>query len=169
MIIDTQTPWAFFNGASKGAPLKGGVGGVLYLTRNHTVSFKADNGQSLNNQSELTALKLVLLLAIEKGITRLQVLGYSLLVIQWVNGDAELRNFCYSPSFEMSNNRSLPLLTSLLLMFTGKITRKLIGYPRTVSNYKKEIGRSKSPNRDTFQRIFTNPVFRILSVSEMNF
>jgi ribonuclease HI len=63
-------------------------GGILYFSHNHFLSFKAGTGRSTNNHNKLTTLKLVLILAIEKGITQIQVLGDSLLVIKWMKGES---------------------------------------------------------------------------------
>jgi hypothetical protein len=39
-------------------------------------------------------------LAEEYGITQLQILGYSLLVIQWLRKEASFRNFTLQPLFD---------------------------------------------------------------------
>jgi ribonuclease HI len=77
-------PWAYFDGASQGNPPVGGLGGILYLSSNHNIAFKAGIGQETNNYCELMALKLTLQLAQEYGVTQLQIFGDSLLVIQWI-------------------------------------------------------------------------------------
>jgi ribonuclease HI len=73
-----------FNGSSQGDPPKGGEGVILYFSHNHFLSFKDGTGRPTNNHNKLTSLKLVLILYIEKGITQIQVLGDSLLVIRWI-------------------------------------------------------------------------------------
>jgi ribonuclease HI len=83
-----------------------------------------------NNYNELTALKLVLILALEKGISQIQVLGDSLLVIQWIKGDSVLRTSFFSHYFKTSRTYNLLFLTLLLHMNTGTKTLKLIGCPR---------------------------------------
>jgi ribonuclease HI len=45
------------------------------------------------------ALKLVLMLAQEYGITHIQIFGDSLLVIQWMRKESILRNFTLQPLF----------------------------------------------------------------------
>jgi len=54
---------------------------MLYLSPSHISSFKAKIDLQINNFYELVALKPVLMLAQEKGVTQIQVLGDSLLVI----------------------------------------------------------------------------------------
>jgi hypothetical protein len=101
LIIDTHTPWAFFDGASQGVPPRGGARGGILLTQNHTLSFKASTGPSTNNQSELSTLKLALLLAKEKWLTHLQIMGDSQIVIKWMDGKVKLGNFYYNPFLKM--------------------------------------------------------------------
>jgi hypothetical protein len=83
-VINKAIPWAYFDGASQGSPPKGGVGGILYLSSNHCISFKAGIGQESNNYYELMALKLILQLAQEHGVSQIQIFGDSLLVIKWL-------------------------------------------------------------------------------------
>jgi len=45
------------------------------------------------------ALKLVLMLAHEYGITPIQISGYLLLVIQWMRKESVLKNFTPQPLF----------------------------------------------------------------------
>jgi ribonuclease HI len=70
-------------------------------------------GNETNNYYELLALKLVLLLALEKGISHIQIYGDSLLVIQWMKGDFSLHNFTLQPLFQdiMSNKSTFSHIT----------------------------------------------------------
>jgi ribonuclease HI len=43
-VINKDIPWAYFDGASQGHPPKGGFGGILYLSTNHSIAFKARIG-----------------------------------------------------------------------------------------------------------------------------
>jgi ribonuclease HI len=45
------------------------------------------------------ALKLVLMLAQENGVSQIQIYGDSLLVIQWMKGEFNLHNFTLQPLF----------------------------------------------------------------------
>jgi hypothetical protein len=47
-------------------PLKGGAKGICHLSDCHNISFSIGIGNETNNYYELLALKLVLLLALEK-------------------------------------------------------------------------------------------------------
>jgi ribonuclease HI len=62
------------------------------------------------------ALKLVFILSLEKDITQIQILGDSLLVIQWMKGDYMLRNFLLQPLFKTLRIYNQPSLISHLLM-----------------------------------------------------
>lgn len=61
------------------------------------MSFKAGIGEVTNNYSELLPLELVLILALQKRFSQIQILGDSLLFIQWITGDFILRNFLLQP------------------------------------------------------------------------
>jgi hypothetical protein len=98
-VINKYFPWAFFDGASQGTPPRGGAGGILHLSMFHSISFKDGVGQASNNLCELMALKLVLMLAWEHGVTHIQIFGDSLLVIQWMKQELVLRNFMLQPLF----------------------------------------------------------------------
>jgi ribonuclease HI len=53
------------------------VGGILHISTKHSISFKAGVGQETNNYCELMALKLVLMLAQEFGVSHIQIFGDS--------------------------------------------------------------------------------------------
>lgn len=95
--INEETPWTYFDGASQGTPSKGWVGGLIFFFPNHTMSFKVGIGEVTNNYSELLPLELVLILALQKRFSQIQILGDSLLFIQWITGDFILRNFLLQP------------------------------------------------------------------------
>jgi ribonuclease HI len=57
------------------------------------------------------ALKLVLRLAQEFGVTQLQIFGDSMLVIQWMHKEIALRNFTLQPLYD----EVLNLLTRFLI------------------------------------------------------
>jgi hypothetical protein len=80
--INESFPWNFFNIASQSNPSKGGVGGIIFLSKNHLFSFKDRISHAKNNYRELATLKLILILSLEKGLSHIQILGDSLLVIQ---------------------------------------------------------------------------------------
>eukprot|EP01018_Ginkgo_biloba_P039380 Gb_12932 [translate_table: standard] len=82
--VGGEGAWAFFHGAAQGIPQICGAGGVLYIDEGLSFKFRAGLGFGTNNFAKLMALKLILLLANEKGFSRLQVFGDSLNVINWM-------------------------------------------------------------------------------------
>ena len=91
-IIDKPKPWGFFYGSASGDPHLCGAGGILFLKDGHFFTFKAGLGIGTNNLADLYALKLLLILALDKQISKIQVFGDSLLVINWITGKFRIRN-----------------------------------------------------------------------------
>ena len=89
-----------FDGASKGNPGLSGAGMVIYKNKEEIWSSCKFLGKKTNNQSEYSALILGLKGAIELKITRLTVLGDSLLVINQVNGLFKVRSEMISELYE---------------------------------------------------------------------
>ena len=65
-IIDKTKPWGFFDGFASGDPHTCGAGGIIFLKDDHYFTFKAWLGIGTNNLAELYALKLLLILALDK-------------------------------------------------------------------------------------------------------
>ena len=83
VVIDSISLWAFFDGAAQNNMCGGGA--VLYLTESHFFILSMGLGGGTNNSAELMSLKLLLMFAIEKGCTKLNMLGDSMNVINWIN------------------------------------------------------------------------------------
>jgi ribonuclease HI len=98
--IQKNIPWAFFNGATQGSPTRGGVGGIIYLVEYSTFSFTASLSEATNNFSEFLALKLLVLLAKEKGISQPNIYGDSIFVINYMNGTHTLHNYTIQPMLD---------------------------------------------------------------------
>ena len=73
-----------------------------------------------NNLSEIWALHLVLLLAIDFGISTLQVYRDSLLVIQWRYGEFQMHRCLLNPLLHETLRLVNTFTKILLLMFTEK-------------------------------------------------
>jgi hypothetical protein len=58
----------------------------VYLLYCHFFKLKARLSGSTNNKDLLLALKLVLMLVVQKGLQKLQVMGDSMVVINWLRG-----------------------------------------------------------------------------------
>ena len=80
-VIDKTKPWGFFDCSASGNPQVCGAGGILYFKDDHFITFKAGLGIGSNNFAELSAVKLLIYLALDKQISRFQIYGDSLLVI----------------------------------------------------------------------------------------
>jgi ribonuclease HI len=78
----------------------GGVGGIIYFFISHTISFKVGIGPRPKNLVEMLALKLTFTLTTEYGITRIQIFGDLLLIMNWFNKKFTLRNFTLQPLFD---------------------------------------------------------------------
>ena len=90
--LDKNTPWAFFDGASQGESLLGGVGGVLHLNEFSKMEITFSPGQGTNNKDELSALWYVLRIIAEKNVRDLQIRGDSKLTINWENGNLQINS-----------------------------------------------------------------------------
>lgn len=71
------------SGASQGDLSIGGDGGIMFLSDSHFYKFQAGLGRATNNTAELMALKLVLMLAAQKGVQKFQMMGCSRGVSIW--------------------------------------------------------------------------------------
>lgn len=86
-VIDKSGAWAYFDMAAQGEPLIGGAGGITYLTLTGTNSKRA-------------WVKLILRVEADKGVQKIQIIGDSLLVIEWMKGERKLENFNLRPIFK---------------------------------------------------------------------
>ena len=90
--IDKASPWGYFNGSATGSPQICGARGILYLSDEHFFTFSTVLGMGTNNFAELSALKLLIILALKQGVKCLQIFGDSQLVINWVSGKYRINN-----------------------------------------------------------------------------
>ena len=88
--IDRSSPWAFFDGAAQNNMCGGGA--VLHLSENHSYVLSMGLGGGTNNYAELFSLKLLLMFALEKGYTILNIMGDSMNVTNWINLTQECRH-----------------------------------------------------------------------------
>lgn len=58
-VINSDTPWAFFDDASQGEPPLGGAGAIIYISSKKKLLIKYALGQSSNNRAELATLRAV--------------------------------------------------------------------------------------------------------------
>ena len=86
LVINNETPWAYFDGASQGQPPLGGAGVVIHFSSKRKMFVKYSMGQATNNTVELAALWEALKVALNNQIQDIQILGDSKVVVDWVNG-----------------------------------------------------------------------------------
>ena len=98
--IDRSIPWAFFDGAAQGNPQICGGGGLIYWNDHNFLLSRAGLGEGSNNFAEVMALKLILLLAVEKNIKRINIMGDSQLIINWANKISECHTLRLRPIIE---------------------------------------------------------------------
>ena len=82
----------YFDGASRSNPGPASYGGVIYENGVERYTYKKYIGTTTNNVAEYKALLNGLLLAKEKGITRLAVYGDSKLVIEQITGNWKVKS-----------------------------------------------------------------------------
>ena len=71
--------------------------GVFYIYLSHWFSFKAGIGEGTNNFMELSAIRLLIRLAVEKQVKNMHVLGDSQIIIKWINGINKIHNTQLAP------------------------------------------------------------------------
>ena len=91
-VIAKSFSWGYFDGSAPGESKVYGAGGKFLISDDHFFTFKAGLGFGTNNYAELCALKLLLSLAWDNHIKKLQIYGDSQFVINWVNGKFRIQN-----------------------------------------------------------------------------
>ena len=91
-VVDKTLPWGYFDGSTSGDPKICGAGGVLFISEDHSFTFKAGLGFGTNNFAELIGLKLLLTLSLHHNYKQLQIFGDSELVINWASGKYRIQN-----------------------------------------------------------------------------
>ena len=92
MYLNNKMFTLYFDGASRSNPGPASYGGVIYENGVELYTYKKYIGTTTNNVAEYKALLNGLLLAKEKGITRLEVYGDSKLVIEQVTGNWKVKS-----------------------------------------------------------------------------
>ena len=99
-IIDKTFPWGYFDGVAQGDPTVCGAGVVLFLEEGYYFQARWGLGEGTNNKAELLALYMLLLLAHEKGVQKLQIFGDSMIIINWINQTQRCHNIHLYPILE---------------------------------------------------------------------
>ena len=99
-VIDKTFPWGYFDGAAQGDPTVCGVGAILFLEEGHYFRARWGIGEGTNNKVEILALYMLLLLAHDKGVQKLQIFGDSMIIINWINQTQRCHNIQLNPILE---------------------------------------------------------------------
>jgi ribonuclease HI len=78
--------WGYMDEECQGVSGITGVGGILFFEEDHKTCFKADLDEGMNNWAELNALWLLIRFTTDKGVVKLQIMGDSKIVIDWISG-----------------------------------------------------------------------------------
>jgi len=136
---------------------------IIFLSPNHTISFKVSIGHATNKFNELLSLKLVFILALEKGVTQIQIWSDSLLVIQWMKTDSTLEEF-YALAIILGPQTCKQLsLTFPSHMSIGTKVQKQASFPKKEWSCTKEPARSLNPIKDNILLIFMKLGFNLFS------
>ena len=84
LLIDKSCAWGFFDGAKQGLSNSCGPVSILFFPESNHIQFKVGLVPWSNNLAVLLALKYLLKLALEKGISQVQVFVDPLLIINWM-------------------------------------------------------------------------------------
>ena len=79
--IDRRNTWGFFDGASESHLVKCGGGAVLHLSDDHFFLFSIILGAGTNNYAKLLSVKHLFLFSLEKGYSRIQIFGDSMIIL----------------------------------------------------------------------------------------
>jgi ribonuclease HI len=79
--IDKGKPWGFFNGGNQCEPRICAARDILFINNQYYFHVMYATKDGTNNQAKLYALRVLLKLTVEKGITQLQVYGDSKLIV----------------------------------------------------------------------------------------
>ena len=96
LVINSEIPWAYFDGASQGEPPLGGAGAVVYFSTKKKMLAKYATGQATNNMSEISALWETLKVVSSNQIQDIQIFGDSKVVVDWVNGKTPFELYIYN-------------------------------------------------------------------------
>jgi ribonuclease HI len=103
---------AFFDGAASSDKLTCGAGGVIKIRENLVYRWYLNVGTGSNTKAELMGIWATLTLAIHLNIRRLQALGDSKVIIDWLKGKAKL-DVCYLEGWKKRTKRTLQILSEL--------------------------------------------------------
>lgn len=97
--LDKSIPPGYFDGTSQGHPAWCGAGAVLLISANHLYNIRYAPGRGSNTKAELSALWALLFMVNSLNLRKVQIPGYSYVVVEWVIGKGELQVVGLNPLF----------------------------------------------------------------------
>ena len=91
-VINLNVLWSYFDGATHGEPRVCGIEDLLNLSENHWFRFQVGLGHGSNNFIDLSDLRLLLCLAMEKGLDGIHIFGDTQIIVNWINGKNIIHN-----------------------------------------------------------------------------
>lgn len=142
--IDKSFPWGYFDKDAQGDPICCGAGVVLFLIEDHFYRLKWGLGVGTNNKVELASLYMLLIFAHEKGLPRLQIFGYSMIVINSLNNAQRCLNMQLTSILEeVTQLKSIFNLITFRHIYREQMQRR-IDAPRKLWDYINHHGIQKS-------------------------
>ena len=89
-IIDRSHPTGYFDGEENRDLRHCRASGNLYFSDNHWYSFKASLREGSSNFVQLSALRILLRLAVEHEALNLQIYGDSQIIIKWITSQNKI-------------------------------------------------------------------------------
>ena len=108
----------------------GGVGGIIHIPPSRSIHFATGLGEASNNQSEFPVINILLRLALELGMDRLQVVGDSLLVVDCLKEHKAPMDIFILPLFEDIDRVRTHFSFLSFQHISEKLMQWLMAYPR---------------------------------------
>ena len=99
-VIDKSYPWGYFDGVAEGDLIVCGVVALLYLDEGHYFQIRWGFKEGTNNKAELLALYMLMILAHENGVQKMQIFGDSMVIINWISQTQRCHNIHLIPILE---------------------------------------------------------------------
>jgi hypothetical protein len=90
--IDQSITQGYLYYASQGSLSINGSWCILYMLENHVTAFKPTYGDGTNNRAKIYDLWFLLKLALDRGVSNIQIMDDSNIIIDWVKGMNKLEN-----------------------------------------------------------------------------
>jgi ribonuclease HI len=89
--VDRTIPYGFLDEAASQNPRKSGSGVTLHISEQHKISFECVLGSCTNNSAEVRAASLLITIAFEESIQKMNIHGDSKFITDWMTGTRKQR------------------------------------------------------------------------------